>query len=124
MTGQFEVEHATLHTAASDVRSTRSEVDGELKKLWGVVDDLAIAWKGSASAGFQNLMSRWNEDVQQLLQAMDWEGSDQAAYHGYQAQWDAAVRDINQILNEIGNAVGIARENYVSTETSNAKLWG
>ncbi len=71
MTGQFEVEHATLHTAASDVRSTRSEVDGELKKLWGVVDDLAIAWKGSASAGFQNLMSRWNEDVQKLLQAMD-----------------------------------------------------
>jgi 6 kDa early secretory antigenic target len=58
------------------------------------------------------------------LQKMQWEGSDQAAYHGYQAQWDAAVRDINQILNEIGNAVGIARENYVSTETSNAKLWG
>ncbi len=58
------------------------------------------------------------------LQKMQWEGSDQASYQAYQAQWDAAVRDINQILNEIGNAVGIARENYVNTETSNAKLWG
>jgi 6 kDa early secretory antigenic target len=58
------------------------------------------------------------------LQKMHWEGSDQAAYHGYQQQWDAAVRDINQILGEIGKAVGIARENYVSTETNNAKLWG
>ena len=71
MTSPFEVDHATLHTAASDVRSTRGEVDGELKKLWGVVDDLAIAWKGSASGGFQELMRRWNEDTASLLQAMD-----------------------------------------------------
>jgi 6 kDa early secretory antigenic target len=57
------------------------------------------------------------------LAKMNWVGSDQAAYHAYQTQWDEAVRGINQILNEIGNAVGIARENYVTTETSNAKLW-
>jgi WXG100 family type VII secretion target len=66
----FEVDHATLHTAANDVRTTRSEVDGELKKLWGVVDDLAVAWKGQASSGFHNLMQRWNEDVDKLLKAM------------------------------------------------------
>ena len=64
----FEVEAATLHTAASDVRSTRSEVDGELKKLWNVVDDLAIAWKGQASTGFQSLMTRWNEDTVKFAQ--------------------------------------------------------
>ncbi|MGC4768583.1 WXG100 family type VII secretion target [Micromonospora sp. DT44] len=67
----FEVSAASLHTAASDVRSTRSEVDGELKKLWDVVDDLAMAWKGQASTGFQSLMTRWNEDTVSLLTAMD-----------------------------------------------------
>jgi WXG100 family type VII secretion target len=67
----FEVESGSLHRAASDVRSTRSEVDAELRKLWGVVDDLAIAWKGQASAGFQQLMTRWNEDTGKLLSAMD-----------------------------------------------------
>jgi WXG100 family type VII secretion target len=67
----FEVDHSTLHTAANDVRTTRTEVDGELKKLWGVVDDLAIAWKGQASGGFQNLMQRWNDDVKTLETAMD-----------------------------------------------------
>jgi WXG100 family type VII secretion target len=71
MSQPFEIDHATLHTAAGDVRSTRSEVDGELKKLWGVVDDLAIAWKGQASTGFQQLMQRWNEDTSKLLTAMD-----------------------------------------------------
>ncbi|WP_433460171.1 WXG100 family type VII secretion target [Micromonospora sp. CA-248212] len=53
------------------MRSTRSEVDGELKKLWNVVDDLAMAWKGQASTGFQSLMARWNEDTVSLLTAMD-----------------------------------------------------
>lgn len=71
MTSPFEVDHATLHTAANDVRSTRSEVDGELKKLWSVVDDLAIAWQGQASTGFQSLMNRWNGDTAKLLDALN-----------------------------------------------------
>lgn len=70
MTSPFEVDHATLHTAANDVRTTRSEVDGELKKLWNVVDDLAIAWQGRASSGFQQLMTRWNEDTTKLQEAL------------------------------------------------------
>jgi WXG100 family type VII secretion target len=71
MTGPFEVDHATLHTAAGDVRNTRSEVDGELRKLRGVIDDLAGAWKGQAASGFQSLMERWNTDSDKLLRAMD-----------------------------------------------------
>lgn len=70
MGNSMEVDHATLHTAANDVRSTRSEVEGELRTLWGVVDDLAIAWQGQASVGFQNLMTRWNEDTNKLLTAL------------------------------------------------------
>jgi early secretory antigenic target protein ESAT-6 len=57
------------------------------------------------------------------LQRLEWSGEDAAAYQAQQAQWDAAVRDINTILGEIGNAVGIAKENYLSTEQSNAKAW-
>jgi early secretory antigenic target protein ESAT-6 len=58
------------------------------------------------------------------LQRIEWDGQDQAAYQSYQQSWDAAVRDLNQILNEIGNAVGVAKENYLNTEMSNAKAWG
>jgi WXG100 family type VII secretion target len=68
---EIQVDAATLHHAASSVRGTRSEVDGELKSLLGVVDDLAAAWQGQASTGFQNLMSQWNTDVTRLLHAMD-----------------------------------------------------
>jgi WXG100 family type VII secretion target len=67
----IEVNAATLHGAAKDVRATRAEVDGELKTLAGVVDDLAVAWAGQASTGFQQLMGRWQTDVTKLLHAMD-----------------------------------------------------
>ena len=35
-----------------------------------VVDDLAIAWQGQASSGFQQLMTRWNEDTSRLQEAL------------------------------------------------------
>jgi ESAT-6 family protein len=71
MSQPFQVDAATLHKAAGDVRTARSDVDGDLKKLWGVVDDLAIAWQGNASLGFQRLMERWNGDVNGLLKSLD-----------------------------------------------------
>ncbi|SCE79064.1 WXG100 family type VII secretion target [Micromonospora mirobrigensis] len=64
------------------------------------------------------------DTLRSMLSKLQWDGQDRAAYEQHQAQWDAAVRDINKILNEIGGAVGVARENYVSTEMSNAKVWG
>ncbi|MBY8871723.1 WXG100 family type VII secretion target [Micromonospora sp. PLK6-60] len=64
------------------------------------------------------------DTLRSMLSKLQWDGQDRAAYEQHQAQWDAAVRDINRILNEIGGAVGVARENYVSTEMSNAKVWG
>jgi WXG100 family type VII secretion target len=70
MGNSMEVDYTTLHTAANDVRTTRTDVEAELRNLWGVVDDLAIAWQGQASTGFQNLINRWNEDTNKLLTAL------------------------------------------------------
>jgi early secretory antigenic target protein ESAT-6 len=63
------------------------------------------------------------DTLRSMLQKIHWIGNDSESYKQHQAQWDQAVRDINKILNEIGGAVGIARENYVTTEMNNAKVW-
>jgi 6 kDa early secretory antigenic target len=63
------------------------------------------------------------DTLRAMLQQLEWEGTDREAYNTYQAQWDQAVRDINAVLNQIGGAVGIAKENYVTTEANNAKVW-
>jgi len=67
----MELDYATLHKAAQDVRQTKSDVDGELRKLGGTVQDLQPAWKGAAAAGFQNLMQRWQDDTNKLLTALN-----------------------------------------------------
>jgi 6 kDa early secretory antigenic target len=64
------------------------------------------------------------DTLRSMLAKLHWDGADREAYQQHQAQWDAAVRSINQILNDIGGAVGVAKENYVSTEMSNSKMWG
>ncbi len=57
------------------------------------------------------------------LQQIVWEGQDQQRYAEHQAQWDRAVADLNQVLAQIGAAVGVANSNYQQTEQSNAQLW-
>lgn len=80
----------------------------------------------AASAQMKAISSQIDTELDTLrskLQQMNWDGQDREAYNNHQRQWDAAIRDINSLLNEIGGAVGIARENYVSTEMNNAKVW-
>jgi WXG100 family type VII secretion target len=64
------MDFATLHQAASDVRSVKSEVDGELRKLDGQVSEMGGAWKGAAATAFQQLHQQWSQDTNKLLQAL------------------------------------------------------
>lgn len=63
------------------------------------------------------------DTLRSRLQRMQWDGEDQVAYAAHQAKWDQAIADLNGILAQIGGAVGTARENYMSTESNNAKVW-
>jgi WXG100 family type VII secretion target len=81
----------------------------------------------SANAQIQSTARSLDEKLDTLrtrLQQMQWDGEDYNTYQAHQAQWDNALRDLNAVLNQIGSAVGTARENYMSTEASNAKVWG
>ncbi|MEV1329809.1 WXG100 family type VII secretion target [Micromonospora costi] len=88
------------------------------------VDYAVLESANQQMQGISRTIDEKLDTLRQMLSKLQWEGEDRAAYEQHQAQWDSAVRDINRILNEIGGAVGIARENYVSTEMSNSKVWG
>lgn len=66
----MQVDHATLHQAASDVRHVEEEVSGDLTRLRGIVQGLAGAWQGTAGTAYQNLMLKWDGDVNKLLKAL------------------------------------------------------
>jgi WXG100 family type VII secretion target len=90
----IEVNYAQMEAAQGTITRISREIDGKLDTL------------------------------RAMLQRMEWEGSDRAAYQQHQAKWDQAVTDINNILNEIGTALGSVRQNYIDTEMQNAKAWG
>jgi len=89
----IKVDYAVLENATAQIRSISATIDEKLDSL------------------------------RSQLQRLEWEGHDRQAYAAHQAKWDAAVADLNQLLNEIGGAVGVARENYMNTESSNASMW-
>jgi WXG100 family type VII secretion target len=64
------VDAATLHKAANDTRSTRTEVEGDLGRLRSLAEELAGQWRGTAASGFQGLIARFNEDAMKLQQAL------------------------------------------------------
>jgi WXG100 family type VII secretion target len=57
------------------------------------------------------------------LDAMQWTGSDQQAYETQRTEWNKAVAGLNMLLTEIGKSVGLAKQDYVSTEGVNANMF-
>ena len=101
--GPIQVDYATLHKAAADVRSTRHDVDGELKKLLGTAEELQGAWEGAAALQFQGLIRRWNDDSTKLLNALSEIADllDKAA-----RQHQATDEQSQQMFGKYDNALG------------------
>jgi ESAT-6 family protein len=91
---QIVVNYAQMEAAHSQMKSISQAIDSKLDTLRAQLDQ------------------------------MQWSGQDRDAYVAHKAAWDRAIKDINTILNEIGGAVGVARQNYMTTEINNAKVWG
>jgi len=66
----FVVDAATLHKAAGDTRTTQAEVEGDLRRLSSLAEELGGSWRGQAASGFHSLMARFNEDAVKLQRAL------------------------------------------------------
>ncbi|MFI1963528.1 WXG100 family type VII secretion target [Streptomyces pathocidini] len=96
MSGQILVNFQTISQAAQDVRSTANNIRRQLDDLEAGVKKIATSWEGSA----------------------------QEAYRAKQAEWDQRAASMQQTLEAIAKALDSAAQNYQSTESANAKIWG
>lgn len=88
MAGQFRVTEDELQALSSKISSVNSSIQGEVKRLDGVIGGIASGWKGQAATSYHRLQQQWNEDA----------------------------RKMNNILNDIKEAVDSTRKNYSATE--------
>jgi early secretory antigenic target protein ESAT-6 len=70
-------------------------------------------------------ISREMEDLKRYLQPMvtTWTGDAATAYQAHQAKWDRSAADLNQVLNQIGVALGTSNDNYQAGEAANRARW-
>jgi 6 kDa early secretory antigenic target len=78
--------------------------------------------------GIRNNYAKLTATLDQLesdLQPMiaSWSGAAQESYLQCKRQWDEAALALSQVLNNIGQAVGQAHENYTSAETAARANW-
>ena len=75
----------------------------------------------SVYSSFENTLNTLNGQIQSNL--AEWTGAAQAAYHEAKQIWTNAANDMGNVLNQLGNVVGVAHDNYVTTEGVNTRLW-
>jgi len=52
-----------------------------------------------------------------------WDGQAQEAYWRYQREWDAAAKDMQNVVAQLGAAIGEANANYQAAERANTGIW-
>ncbi|GCD34453.1 MULTISPECIES: WXG100 family type VII secretion target [Streptomyces] len=96
MSGQILVNFATISQAASDVRGTANNIRTQLDDLESGVKKIAASWEGAAQEGYQ----------------------------ARQREWDQRAASLHSTLEAIAKALDQAAQNYQSTESKNASIWG
>ncbi|HVL83618.1 MAG TPA: WXG100 family type VII secretion target [Pseudonocardia sp.] len=66
------------------------------------------------------------DDLRRYLAPMvaTWEGEAATMYQARQREWDTAAHELNQVLQQVGVALGTANDNYRQVEQVNAARWG
>lgn len=76
-----------------------------------------------AMKDISNVIDAKLDTLRNELKQMDWRGRGFEGYEEHERAWDEAVVAINQLLNQIGQQVGIAKESYLSNEIQIQRLW-
>lgn len=90
--------------------------EGRIQVTFGELESA----RGSIQTTWANI-TRELEDLKRFLAPMveTWTGDASIAYQAHQAKWDRASADLNQVLNQIGVALGTSNENFQAAESAN-----
>ena len=66
----YQTDIQTMGDASQKVFNVNQQVQSRLSQLRSQLEPLSGVWKGQAYSSFQSLMARWDQDAQQLNQAL------------------------------------------------------
>jgi len=95
VSGEILVTFGEISNAQSSVATTSRNINQELDDLKSFLAPMVATWTGQAA-----------ED-----------------YQVKQQQWDDSAAQLNQVLGQVGVALGTANDNYQQAERANASRW-
>ncbi len=95
MSTQFQVDTAQLVAASGDIRRISAQIESDVATMMARLAGLQDAWRGTAAAGFQRVISSWS----------------------------ATQRQVRASLDEIEGALSRAGSQYAEVEAANATLF-
>ncbi|MGO1259852.1 MAG: WXG100 family type VII secretion target [Microbacteriaceae bacterium] len=66
----ISAEEGALRKGASAVHTANTEINREVKKVRGEIEQVRAYWTGPASNSFQSLMNQWDHKTSQLNQVL------------------------------------------------------
>lgn len=101
-TGGISKQDQALTRGAQMVASARQEMDAVVKGLAGKVGPSA-GWSGSGGSSFATTMTRWTEDTNKIIRALDeFEANLRASEQTYNATDDAQSQHFNKLNSRLG----------------------
>lgn len=94
-------------------------------------DGMILVTFGELDNAQKSIQTTWNnisqqlDDLKRYLQPIrdTWTGDAFNAYQAQQAKWDQSMDKLNQVLNQIGVALGTSNQNYQEGEAANTRRW-
>ncbi|MFD7663421.1 WXG100 family type VII secretion target [Streptomyces sp. NPDC059788] len=90
---QFTTTEEEMVAFSGRISSVNQSIQGEITRLNGVVEGITSGWKGAAASSYHQLQTQVNDDAKRL----------------------------NQLLNEIKEAIDSTTKNYVASEEEQAQ---
>ncbi len=85
---QFNTTEEEMVAFSNRISTVNGSIQGEIRRLQTVIDTITSGWKGSAATAYNNLQTQVNTDANKL----------------------------NQVLNDIKDAIDSTTRNYAASE--------
>lgn len=99
----YQTDIQTMGDASQKVYNVNQQVQSRLSQLRSQLEPLSGVWKGQAYSSFQSLMARWDQDAQQLNQALRAIGDGlKGNQQRYQQSEESNQSSFRSITNRLG----------------------
>jgi WXG100 family type VII secretion target len=103
MAGQFRVTEDELTKLSSDINTANGQLQGEIRRLNGVIDQIAGGWQGQAAQAYHQLQERWNSDAKRMADILnDIKEAVDSTRSNYSASESQQHSEINKIMSDFG----------------------